>query len=105
MSDAETQKIVTDADHVSNMLQSQGWSIVQAQLNARILDLQNINNLDMEKPETLGIQLAARKMAVDEIWAWLKGDVYGFVEQTTANTAAKPRKEDDIIDRGDAGTT
>jgi hypothetical protein len=105
MSDEETQKILTDAEHVSGMLQSQGWMLVKSKLDGRILDLQNINNLDLEKPDTLSMQLMARKMAVDEIWAWLKADVYGFVEQAATNAARKPQKEDEIIDRGEGGTT
>lgn len=91
--DTETKQILTDADHVKSMLNSDGWRIVKAKLDERILDLQNINNLDLTKPETLSIQLAARKMAVDEIWSWLRGDVMGFVEQQTNNTAK-------LIDKG-----
>lgn len=86
MEDKETKQILSEADHVESMLHSDGWKYAYAKFSQRILDLQNINNLDMTKPETLSIQLAARKMAVDEMWAWYKGDVEGFVEQQKVNS-------------------
>lgn len=94
MNDIETQQLLTDGEEVANLIASRGWSVIKGKLDSRILDLQNINNLDLEKPETLPIQLAARKMAVDEMWVWLKLDVYGFVEQQNANAAALTDKED-----------
>lgn len=76
---------LTDADKVKGMLGSDGWTIVKNKLDIRILDLQNIHNLDMTQPETLSQQLAARKMAVDILWTWLAQDVVGFVEQQELN--------------------
>lgn len=98
-SDKDTQKILTDADHVKSMLGSDGWAVVKAKLDGRILDLQNITNLDMTKPETLSAQLAARTMAVSEMFAWLKSDVYGFVEQQEANNQKLADKPEGFIDR------
>lgn len=83
--DKETAKEMTSADHVKSMLSSDGWRVVKDKLDTRIIDLQNIHNLDMTQPETLSTQLAARKMAVDIIWQWLAQDVVGFVEQQEAN--------------------
>ncbi len=83
--DKETKEILSEADHVKSMLTSDGWKSVYGKLQTRILDLQNINNLDMDKADTLGIQLAARKMAVDTLWSWLKQDIFGFVEQQENN--------------------
>lgn len=91
--DTDTKQILSEADHVKSMLNSDGWKSVFGKLESRILDLQNINNVDMEKPETIPTQIIARKMAVDEIWAWLKQDVFGFVEQQE-NNAAK------LVDKG-----
>lgn len=85
--DKETKQILSEADHVKSMLNSDGWKSVYAKLQTRLLDLQNIHNLDMAKPETLPIQLASRTMAVQTIWDWLKQDVVGFVEQQDNNTA------------------
>jgi len=85
MEDKDTQKIASEADHVKSMIESDGWKSVKGKLDARILDLQNINNLDLADVNTLPAQLAARKMAVDIIFTWLKADIYGFVEQQESN--------------------
>lgn len=98
MDDKETQKILTEADHVKAMTESEGWKSVKAKLDTRILDLQNIGNLDMSKPESLSAQLAARTMAVNEIWAWLKSDVYGFVEQQETNNQPKQVESEPFIE-------
>lgn len=91
--DKETLQILTEADHVRSMTESEGWKSVKGKLDAKILDLQNINNLDLVDVTTLPTQLAARKMAVDIIWSWLKGDVYGFIEQQEANNQKEKDKE------------
>lgn len=91
--DKETSELLTEADHVKSMLDSDGWKSVKAKLDHRILDLQNINNLDLSKVETLPAQLAARKMAVEFIWAWLNSDVYGFVDQQESNSQKLAQKE------------
>lgn len=93
--DTETQNILTEADHIRAMTESDGWKLVKGKLDQRILDLQNIANLDMNKPETLSAQLAARTMAVAEMFAWLKSDVYGFVEQQQANNPPKNMLENE----------
>lgn len=98
--DRETKEILSEADHVKNMISSDGWNIVKVKLDAKILDLQNISNIDMAKPETLSIQLAARTLAVALIWEWLKDDVYGFIEQQEANNQKPKPQEENYIDRG-----
>jgi len=98
--DPETRKVFTDADHVKSMLESDGWKIAKERFDALILDLQNIHNLDMEKPDTLGIQLASRRMAVETMMAWLKG-LYGTVEQAnTARDSLTDKGVDTFISRG-----
>jgi hypothetical protein len=83
--DKETKEILSDGEEVRLLTESRGWGVIKAKLDGRILDLQNINNLDLSDIKTLPAQLAGRKMAVDEIWAWLKADVYGFAEQQSTN--------------------
>jgi hypothetical protein len=90
---------LTTAQHVASMLQSDGWKYAYDKFAQRILDLQNINNLDLTKPESLSIQLAARKMAVDEMWAWMRGDVIGFVEQQKVAEQKLTEKPEDFIGR------
>jgi len=97
--DRETKDILTEADHVKSMTESDGWKSVKGKLDQKILDLQNINNLDLADVSTLPTQLAARKMAVDVIWGWLKNDVYGFVEQQELNNKKMEDKIDAFIGR------
>lgn len=83
---------LTEAEHVRHMIDSTGWNSVYPKLSARILDIQNINNLaDVTDPQQLLIEIKARKLAADTMYAWLKQDVYGFVEQQTIAT----NKEDE----------
>lgn len=94
--DPETKQLLTDADHLRLMVESAGWRLAKAKLDARIIDLQNINNLDVAMP--LEPQILGRKMAADEMFAWLKADIYGFIEQQdTANQ--HQREEGDHIAR------
>jgi hypothetical protein len=99
MIDKETKEILSDADHVRNMVNSQGWGYVKGKLDDLILDLQNINNLDMTNVDSLNAQIAARKMAVDVIFGWLKLHVYGFVEQQEANNQPLPTQPENFIER------
>lgn len=85
--DKETKEILSDADHVQALLDSDGWKIIKPKFDARVLDMQNIANLDMSKPEMLAIQLQARLMASKEMADWYLKDVVGFVEQQKANVS------------------
>ncbi len=98
--DKETQKVFSDADHVRSMLGSIGWTLSKAKLDALIIDLQNINNLDLEKPETLATQLMGRKMASELLFVWLK-DLYGMVEQVDVSRMSQKVAGDDYIGRHD----
>lgn len=83
--DKETQEILSDADHVKALLESKGWAVIKPKFDKRVLDMQNIANLDMSKTETITIQLQARIMAAAEMGEWWLKDVVGFVEQQEAN--------------------
>ena len=99
--DKETTSMLTTADHVKSMLASDGWKYAYDKFAEHILDLQNINNLDVSDPTTLSTQLAARKLAVDHLWEWMKKDVIGFVEQQESNgQQLADRESETFIDRG-----
>lgn len=87
--DRETQEIMTDAEEIRAMTTGKGWELAKSKLDARVLDLQNISNLDISNPETLNTQIAARKMATEMIYEWLKIDVYGAIEARDANITHK----------------
>lgn len=86
--DIETAITLSEGEEVGLMVEGRGWGIVKAKLDARILDLQNINNLDFTNEQTVLFDLKARKMAADLLFSWLKDDVYGFAEQQKANADA-----------------
>lgn len=94
--DEESQRQLTDSEEVARMLQSAGWQIVKNKLDEKILDLQNIENLD---ESNLAVDLKARIMASKILFAWVKGDVYGFVEQAEANLRKPEDAPDDYISR------
>ena len=98
--DADTRKQLTDGEEVANLLTSRGWGIIHEKFVKRVMDLQNLANLDMEKPETLSIQVAARIMAANEMGAWYAQDVVGFVEQQqTAADSMLDKRQDGFISR------
>lgn len=95
----EDAKALTEAEHILAMTQSQGWGIIKPKLDAYILDLQNISNIDSTSADTVVADIKARKLAVDYLFGWLKRDVYGVIEQQRA--AQLPRAEDSVfVDRG-----
>lgn len=98
--DAETAQSLTEADKVLPTLESGGWRVIKAKLDEKILDLQNINNLDFTSEQTVLFDLKARKMAADLLYEWLKNDVYGFVEQQSiASEAMRDPVEQGFIER------
>lgn len=84
--DDETKKVLTNAEHLRLMTEGQGWEIARAKLIDKILDLQNINNIDVASPEAMMVDVKARKMAVDLLFGWLRVDVEGAIVQA-AHTA------------------
>lgn len=80
--DKDTKKELSEGEHIRMMTESEGWRIVYAKLQDKILDLQNINNIDDSTPENALADMKARKMAAVTLFAWAKEDVYGRVEQS-----------------------
>lgn len=94
--DPESQKQLTDAEEVQLMLNSKGWAIAKQKLDEKILDLQNIANLD---EQNLAVDLKARIMASKILFEWAKNDVYGFVHQVNTNLSS-PQENPEYIGRG-----
>lgn len=95
--DKDTQEILTEADHVKAMTESDGWKSVKGKLDQKILDLQNMANLDRAKP--LEAQIDGRMMAAEIFFNWLRDDIYGFVEQQEANNRPKPVENEPFIEQ------
>lgn len=100
--DTETKAEITAGEKIEYMTMTEGWALVFESLKERILDLQNLNNIDDSSPEHAVNDLRARKLAVDLLWAWVKVDVTGAVEQYRNNlkTLNDPRAQDEgYLDR------
>lgn len=84
--DRDTQEVLTDGEELSQMAQSRGWGIARGMLVEKILDLQNIHNVDEASAsiDNVVIDIKSRKAAVAVLYAWLK-EVEGRVEQHTNN--------------------
>lgn len=93
--DKETQEIQKKGRALADMVESAGWGYVEPALKEKILDLQNINNIESTEANEVLAEIKARKMAADILYQWLKIDVYGDLEQTESNEALMP----DYIDR------
>lgn len=99
--DNETKVELTAAEHIRQMTESEGWAIVYAKLTDKILDLQNINNVDDSSPEKAIADMKARKMAAGILFQWAKQEVYGRLEaQTNTQAALADKEEVDYVDRG-----
>lgn len=99
--DQDTEKQLSDSEEIRLMTQGRGWSIVRDKLNERILDLQNINNLPDADPAVMMNELKARVLASKLIFAFLKEDVYGAIEQGEASRVSViEKKENNYIDLG-----
>lgn len=98
--DSDTAEVLSDGEEVRNLILSRGWAVIKSKLDEKVLDLQNINNLNLEQIETVAQQIAARKMASDLIFTWLQNDVFGFAEQQEVNSQSFREKNDSsFIDR------
>lgn len=77
----DTKQELTEGEYIKQMTESKGWQIVKANLDAKIIDLQMIGNVEGSTPQDKVTNMEARAMAVAILFQWLKGDVYGRVEQ------------------------
>lgn len=91
--DKDTEKVLSDAENLRLMTESEGWKIAYASLSERILDLQNINNVDDSSIENAIHDMKARKAAAAILFEWVKKDVYGKVEQGIVSQQAMENHE------------
>lgn len=84
--DRETQQALTDGEELQQMSQGRGWGIARQMLVDKILDLQNIHNVDDASAsiDNMVIDIKSRKAAVAVLYEWLK-QVEGRVEQHKNN--------------------
>lgn len=103
-SEREDKQQLTDAQEIEGVLSTRGWSLIKAAFDQRILDLQNINNIDTDEPAKMQTEIRARVLAYKLLFDFLKQDVYGVVEQQRAtHSPLIENTESDYIVRGKEG--
>jgi hypothetical protein len=99
--DNETKQELTAGENIRLMTESEGWQIVKAQLDAKILDLQMIGNVEGTTAEEKVRNMEVRAGVVAMLYTWLKNDVYGRVEQASnTQDALTDKGTDEYVDRG-----
>lgn len=100
MLDEETKKELTDAESILFMTESRGWKVVKERLDAKIVDLQLIGNVEGSTPDEKVKNMEARAMAVTILYDWLRDDVYGYIEQQkAASEALQDTNEEGFVSR------
>lgn len=98
--DPESNELLSEGDEVRATLQSRGWAVIKQTLDDRILDLQNIENIEGDTTDALMLDLKSRRAASRILFDWLRNDVYGFVAQQEANMRPPtPPEAEDFIGR------
>jgi hypothetical protein len=83
--DSETNEILTNQQLLKDLVNHQGWKIVRTMIADRLLELNDIQNIDDRTASTMLSDLRARKKAVALIYGVLQ-DVEGTASQSSDNT-------------------
>lgn len=70
--DKETQKILTEQQLLSEVTSHQGWAVARRIFSDKILELQNVFDIETATPTTMFRDMQARKKAVEILWAILQ---------------------------------
>ena len=85
--DQETQKILTEGEHLLNLVKGEGWQIARKRLFGAMDDVDSIQNIDdLESKDNAKIvaEMLARKIAIDLVKGWfdeIDGLVQSHVQQ------------------------
>lgn len=85
--DNETKAVLSEQEHLLDLIGRKGWEIARARLTARVLDLQNAFNIEDMTPEKMVIDLQARKLASTILYDFLK-DIESSKEVIDENKVA-----------------
>lgn len=70
--DQETKEIIGEKRWIAEIVGHQGWSLVRGKIAAKIIDLQNAFNIEDGDPNTMLIDLQARKLASTMLFDFLR---------------------------------
>jgi F0F1-type ATP synthase alpha subunit len=85
--DKETKEQVKKGKEIEKLVDSKGWKMAKQKLLDDLIDLDSIRGLtneDLEKPEKLGMNLKARKTAIDIVLDWIH-EIEGDAEKSKDN--------------------
>lgn len=93
----EEKKILSDGERLTLMLEHEGWAIARSLLSERILELQMIGDIVSLSPEDMAIQVKAKKLAAEILYAFLTQDIEGTAAQHINNNIPPEKKNDYIL--------
>jgi len=82
--DIETQKIYAEGEAVSEYVKSKAWGIVKQKFHDKILDLQNVRNVNTKDVNSIALDVLARQAAVDILEEFTK-EIEGLASQFDSN--------------------
>lgn len=96
--DKETQKILTDGEALSNMLQSRGWAIAKTLLLDKILKVSDTMEIDTSKTATtIANEIKINNRVVKEMLEWMQELEGVQVQQREAVESLKEFRRNNII--------
>lgn len=94
--DNETKEVLTVQDTIKKLTEHEGWGFVRSLLMSKIVDLQDINDVDTTSPENAVRDIKARQFAGKILLEWLN-EIEGTVEQSKSNNSLLPSKDSYIV--------
>lgn len=82
--DSETERILIEQKTIKDLTGHQAWPIVRKKFTDKILELQNAFDIDAKDPQTMFVDLQARKIASTLLFDFLR-EVEGTADQADEN--------------------
>lgn len=86
--DKDSIRIQNEAKSIIDIIESAAWGPMKQTLVDKIIDLQDINNVDVSSIESIAIDLKARKLAATILFNWMQ-EIEGAKSQQEFNTVDK----------------
>ena len=98
--DAETAKVMTDAQHLSDLIGSEGWKLARRKLYEKLVELDSVDAMLMDRdPESVMRELMVRKSVIQVLREWIR-EVEGEAASAAHNakTFTDERRDDMILE-------
>ena len=70
--DIKTAEKLDEADELELMCRGRGWIVAKGMLMQEIMNLGDIMAFKETDPTKLSVELAARQMAIEILWSWIR---------------------------------